>query len=150
MSVSLTAGAAVLPDNYETSDAYKDKTYQDLGILEDQYDLIEPINNLFPIISPNSKYDVYYPFFIKGSYKEVEDELNRRGMTDGMSIVPPTKIKAEKFLGYSSYGFNDVVASVDGRNVKAYMVAANAIMAGCTAELTPFCIAFVEAVSDPV
>lgn len=102
MSAALSAGAAVLPDNYETSNQYKDKTYQDFGILEDQYDLIEPINNLFPIISPNSKYDVYYPYFIKGSYQEVEKELNERGMTDGMSITPPTKIKAEKFLGYSS------------------------------------------------
>ena len=148
LSVSLTAGAAVLPDNYETSDEYKDKTYQDLGILEDQYDLIEPVNDLFPIISPNSKYDVYYPFFIKGSYKQVEDELNERGMTDGLSIVPPTKIKAEKFLGYSSYGFNDTIARIEGRDVKAYMVAANAIMAGCTPELTPFCIAFAQALEN--
>ena len=148
LSVSLTAGAAVLPDNYETSDEYKDKTYQDLGILEDQYDLIEPVNNLFPIISPNSQFDVYYPYFIKGSYQYVEKELNTRGMTDGMSITPPTKIKAEKFLGYSSYGFNDVVATVSGRPVKAYMVAANAIMAGCAPEHTPFCIAFTEALSN--
>ena len=146
LSVSLTAGAAVLPDNYEYD--YENTTYQDLGILEDQYDLIEPINNLFPIISPNSKYDKYFPFFYKGSNKQVEDYLNKEGMTDGLSIVPPTKIKAEKFLGYSSYGFTDTVATVDGRPVKAYMVAANAIMAGCTAELTPFCIAFTEALSD--
>lgn len=145
----LDIGAAVLPDNYETSDQYKDKTYQDLGILEDQYDLIEPINNLFPIISPNSKYDVYYPYFIKGSYQEVEKELNERGMTDGMSVTPPTKIKAEKFLGYSSYGFDQTVATVAGRPVKAYMVAANAIMAGCEPHHTPFCIAFVEALQDP-
>ncbi len=147
MSVSLTSGAAVLQDDYEYD--YKDISYQDLGILEDQYDLIEPVNNLFPIISPNSKYDVYYPYFIKGSYKEVEDELNERGMTDGMSIVPPTKIKAEKYLGYSSYGFNETVATVAGRPVKAYMVAANAIMAGCEPQHTPFCIAFTEALSDP-
>ncbi len=145
-SLSLTAGAAVLPDDYEYD--YENITYQDLGILEDQYDLIEPVNNLFPVISPNSRYDVYYPYFIKGSHEEVGEELKSRGMTDGMSIVPPTKIKAEKFLGYSAYGFNDVVATVDGRAVKAYMVAANAIMAGCTAELTPFCIAFTEALGD--
>ena len=147
-AVPLTAGAAVLQDGYEHEYEAQGKTYQSLGILEDQYDLIEPINNLFPIISPNSKYDKYYPFFIKGSYKKVEHDLNELGMTDGLSIVPPTKIKAEKFLGYSSYGFTDTVATVDGRPVKAYMVAANAIMAGCTAELTPFCIAFTEALSD--
>ncbi len=32
MSAALSAGAAVLPDNYETSEEYKDKTYQDLGM----------------------------------------------------------------------------------------------------------------------
>lgn len=144
--IPLTAGAAVLPDGYENE--YRNKTYQDLGILEDQYDLIEPVNNLFPVISPNSQYDVYDPYFIKGSYQYVENELKSRGMTDGLSIVPPTKIKAEKFLGYSSYGFNDTVATVNGKKVKAYMVAANAIMAGCTPELTPFCIAFAEALSN--
>lgn len=144
MSVSLTAGAAVLPDGYE--DQYENITYQDLGILEDQYDLIEPVNNLFPIISPSSKQDTHLLY--KGSYRQVENYLKDHNMTDGMSIVPPTKIKAEKFLGYSSYGFDETVATVDGRNVKAYMVAANAIMAGCAPEHTPFCVAFTEALSD--
>ena len=64
MSVSLTASAAVLPDNYESD--YP--SYQDLNILEDQYDLIEPVNNLFPIISPNSNYDTGTGNFYKGSY----------------------------------------------------------------------------------
>ncbi len=144
MSVSLTAGAAVLPDGYENE--YESITYQDLGILEDQYDLIEPVNNLFPIISPSSKHDTHLLY--KGSYQQVENYLKNHNMTDGMSIVPPTKIKAEKFLGYSSYGFDQTVATVNGRNVKAYMVAANAIMAGCAPEHTPFCVAFTEALSN--
>ena len=143
-TVSLTANAAALPDGYEND--YENISYQDLGILEDQYDLIEPVNNLFPIISPSSKQDTHLLY--KGSYKQVEDYLKNNGMTDGMSIVPPTKLKAEKFLGYSSYGFDQPVATVDGRTVKAYMVAANAIMAGCAPEHTPFCIAFTEALSN--
>ena len=151
LSVPLSASAAVLPDDYEESDEYKDKTYQDLGILEDQYDLIEPINNLFPIISPNSKHDEQKDrvCFYKGSYQQVEKYLKDNGMTDGLSITPPTKIKAEKFIGYSAYGYDDQVATVAGRPVKAYMVAANAIMAGCEPHHTPFCIAFVEALQDP-
>ena len=146
--IPLTAGAAVLQDGYEHEYEAQGKTYQSLGILEDQYDLIEPVNNRFPIISPNSQYDASYPPLFTGTYREVEAYLKEHGMTDGMSIVPPTKIKAEKFLGYSSYGYNDVVATVNGRQVKAYMVAANAIMAGCSAEHTPVCIAFAEALSD--
>ena len=145
---SLTARAAVLQDDYENEFEQQDKTYDSLGILEDQYDLIEPANNKYPIISPSSEYDQYYPPLFKGTYEEVEKYFKENGMTDGMPVVPPTKIKAEKFLGYSSYDFNDVVASVNGRQVKAYQVAANAIMAGCSAEHLPICIAFAEALGD--
>ncbi len=144
ISGSFTANAAVLPDGYEA----QGKTYQDLGILEDQYDLIEPENNRFPIISPSTKYDKSYPPLFIGTYGEVEEYFRQQGMTDGLPIVPPTKIKAEKFIGYSSYGYNDVVATVNGRKVKAYQIAANAIMAGCAPEHLPVCIAFVEALSD--
>ncbi len=143
---SLTAGAAVLPDGYEAD--YENKPYDSLGILEDQYDLIEPVNNRYPIISPSSEYDRVYPPLFVGTYEEVEDYFRTNGMSDGMPIVPPTKIKAEKFMGYSAYGFYDEVAKVNGRSVKAYQVAANAIMAGCSPEYTPVCIAFTQALED--
>lgn len=148
MSVSLSANAAVLKDGYEDEYEAQGKTYQSLGVLEDQYDLIEPENNRFPVISPSSKYDKSYPPLFIGTYGEVADYFKEQGMTDGLPVVPPTKIKAEKFIGYSSYGYNDVVATVNGRKVKAYQIAANAIMAGCSPEHLPICIAFVEALSD--
>ncbi|MBQ7565988.1 MAG: hypothetical protein IJT18_02610 [Oscillospiraceae bacterium] len=142
-----TAFAAVLPDGYEEDFEQRGVTYQSLGVLEDQYDLIEPANNLFPVISPRSGIDEH--LFFKGTYEQVENEFRSRGMTDGLPIIPPTKIKAEKFLGYSPYEFDSVVAVVDGNEVKAYQVAANAIMAGCAPEHLPVCIAFTEALSDP-
>lgn len=148
MSVALSANAAVLKDGYEDEYEAQGKTYQSLGVLEDQYDLIEPENNRFPIISPNSKYDKSYPPLFTGTYEQVEEYFRENGMTDGLPVVPPTKIKAEKFIGYSSYGYNDVVATVNGRKVKTYQIAANAIMAGCSPEHLPVCIAFVEALSD--
>ncbi|MDE7364474.1 MAG: hypothetical protein K2N27_06265 [Ruminococcus sp.] len=148
MSVALSANAAVLKDGYEDEYEAQGRTYQSLGVLEDQYDLIEPENNRFPIISPNSKYDKSYPPLFTGTYEQVEEYFRENGMTDGLPVVPPTKIKAEKFIGYSSYGYNDVVATVNGRKVKTYQIAANAIMAGCSPEHLPVCIAFVEALSD--
>ncbi len=148
MSVSLSANAATLKDGYEDEYEAKGTTYQILGVLEDQYDLIEPENNRFPIISPSSKYDKSYPPLFIGTYGEVEEYFKENGMTDGLPVVPPTKLKAEKFIGYSSYGYNDVVATVNGKKVKAYQIAANAIMAGCSPEHLPVCVAFVEALSD--
>ena len=148
MSVSPSANAAVLKDGYEDEYEAQGKTYQSLGVLEDQYDLIEPENNRFPVISPSSKYDKSYPPLFIGTYGEVENYFKEQGMTDGLPVVPPTKIKAEKFIGYSSYGYDDVVATINGRKVKAYQIAANAIMAGCSPEHLPVCVAFVEALSD--
>lgn len=148
MSVSLSANAAVLKDGYEDEYEAQGKTYQSLGVLEDQYDLIEPENNRFPVISPSSKYDKSYPPLFIGTYGQVEEYFKEQGMTDGLPVVPPTKIKAEKFIGYSSYGYNDVVAVVNGRKVKTYQIAANAIMAGCSPEHLPICVAFAEALSD--
>jgi len=148
MSVSLSANAAVLKDGYEDEYEAQGKTYQSLGVLEDQYDLIEPENNRFPVISPSSKYDKSYPPLFIGTYGEVEEYFKENSMTDGLPVVPPTKIKAEKFIGYSSYGYNDVVATVNGKKVKTYQIAANAIMAGCSPEHLPVCVAFVEALSD--
>ncbi len=148
MTIPFSADAAVLKDGYEDEYEAQGKTYQSLGILEDEYDKIEPENNRFPIISPSSKYDKSYPPLFTGTYEQVEEYFKENGMTDGLPIVPPTKIKAEKFIGYSSYGYNDVVATVNGRKVKTYQIAANAIMAGCSPEHLPVCIAFVEALSD--
>ena len=134
INCTLITNSAVLQDGYEDEYEAEGKTYQELGIMEDQYDLIEPENNRFPVISPNSKYDKSYPPFFIGTYEEVENYFSEQGMTDGLPVVPPTKLKAEKFIGYSSYGYDDVVATVNGRKVKTYMVAANAIMAGCSPE----------------
>ncbi len=148
LSVSLSANAAVLKDGYEDEYETQGKTYQSLGVLEDQYDLIEPENNRFPIISPSSKYDKSYPPLFIETYGEVENYFKEQGMTDGLPVVPPTKIKAEKFIGYSAYEYDDVVATINGKRVKAYQVAANAIMAGCSPEHLPVCIAFTEALSS--
>ncbi len=147
MTNFLTANAALL-DGYEDNYESEGKTYQSLGILEDQYDLIEPENNRFPVISPNSKYDKSYPPLFIGTYGEVETYFAEQNMTDGLPVVPPTKVKAEKFIGYSAYGYDDVIATVNGRKVKTYMVAANAIMAGCSPEHLPVCIAFTEALGN--
>jgi len=91
VTASVTVNAAVLPDGYEADS----KTYQEMGVLEDQYDLIEPMSNRFPIISPSSKFDKSYPPLFIGTYGEGEDYFSEQGMTDGLPVVPPTKIKAE-------------------------------------------------------
>ena len=61
-------------------------------------------------------------------------------MTDGLPVVPPTREKVEYYLQYTTYAATDIVNTRNGevqdvppanREILAYQVAVNAIMAGC-------------------
>ncbi|MBR3988280.1 MAG: starch-binding protein [Clostridia bacterium] len=143
MSVPLTVSA-----RYTDADIENKIQYHELNCREDDCDCLEPESNKFAVVSPvggNSSYDDY---ILVDTYQNVQKYFNEHGWTDGLPIVPPTWIKAEKFMRYTPYSDNDVVATVNGRNVTAYQVAVNAIMSGCSAEYLPVCIAFVEALGD--
>ncbi len=141
MSVSPTAGARYADDF--------DGTYDDLNCAEDDCDCLEPDNNRFAIVSPDSRSNTHNTIVFTGTYEQVLDYLNEKGQTDGLPVIPPTKLKAEKFMRYTPYDDNDVIAVVNGRQVTAYQVAANAIMSGSSAEYMPLCIAFTKALGNP-
>lgn len=140
MSVGITASAAYADDF--------NGTYDDLNCAEDDCDCLEPINNRFAIVSPSSKSNTHNSIVLTGTYQQVQDYLNENGQTDGLPVIPPTKLKAEKFMRYTSYNDNDVIATVNGRQVTAYQVAVNAIMSGSSAEYLPVCIAFTKALGN--
>ncbi len=140
MSVSITAQARYADDF--------DGTYDDLNCAEDDCDCLEPENNRFQIVSPSNNTNQHNTIVFTGTYQEVQNYFNTNGMTDGLPVIPPTKLKAEKFMRYTTYSDNDVVATVNGKDVTAYQVAVNAIMSGSSAEYLPVCIAFVQALGD--
>ena len=125
-----------------------DGSYEDLNCSEDDCDCLEPDNNRFKVVSPSSLTNSHDTVIFTGAYHEVLNYFNELGQTDGMPIVPPTKLKVEKFMRYTPYDDNDVVATLNGRQVTAYQVAVNAVMAGCFAEFMPVCIALVEAMGS--
>ncbi|MBQ2943733.1 MAG: hypothetical protein IJD93_03415 [Ruminococcus sp.] len=143
MSVPLTASA-----RYTDEDIENKISYHDLNCREDDCDCLEPENNKFAVVSPRSETNTYDDYILVDTYQNVQKYFDEQGWTDGLPIVPPTWIKAEKFMRYTPYADNDIVASVNDRSVTAYQVAANAIMSGCSAEYLPVCIAFVEALGD--
>lgn len=140
MSVPITANARYADDF--------NGTYDDLNCAEDDCDCLEPENNRFAIVSPSSKTDTYNTIVKTGTYEEVQKYFKDNGMTDGLPVIPPTWIKAEKFMRYTSHNDNDVIATVNGRQVTAYQVAVNAIMSGSSAEYMPLCIAFTKALGN--
>lgn len=142
---------AVMASSLSVSARYADDfsgSYEDLNCKEDDCDCLEPDSNRFKVVSPSSEVNTHDTVVFTGAYHEVLNYYYAQGQTDGMPIIPPTPLKLEKFMRYTPYDDNDVVATLNGREVTAYQVAVNAVMSGCFAEFMPVCIALVKAMES--
>lgn len=92
----------------------------------------------------------YDDIVFTGSHERVQQFYEVNEMSDGLTVVPPTREKVEYYLQYTTYNATDIVNTVNGkvqdvppanRKILAYHVAVNAIMAGCPPEYMPLCIA---------
>ncbi len=95
----------------------------------------------------------YDDIVFTGSHERCQQFYETNDMSDGLSIVPPTREKVEYYLQYTTYAADDIVNSRNGevqdvppanKTIYAYHVAANAIMAGCPPEYMPLCVAIVR------
>ena len=89
--------------------------------------------------------DVFY-----GTLEEIDGYFRDRGWTDGLPIVPPTFGKVQEFMQYSPVEWDRTVAVLppSHRNVTAWHVAVNAVMAGCRPEYMPILIAMTKGLGD--
>ena len=85
--------------------------------------------------------DVFY-----GTFDEVQAYFKEMNWTDGLPVVPPTFAKVSEFMKYTPYKWNDTIAVLPPahRDVKAWHVAVNAVMAGCKPEYMPVLIAMTK------
>ena len=125
-----------------------DGHYDDLLCAEDDCDCLEPDSNRFKVVSPCNLPNTGDAVVFTGAYDQVQAFFENAGQTDDLPIVPPTALKVEKFMRYTPYAADAVVATLNGRAATAYHVAANAVMSGCSADLMPVCIAMVKAMGD--
>ena len=125
-----------------------DGSYDDLNCSEDDCDCLEPDSNRFKVVSPSNFPDTGSTVVFTGAYDQVQAFFEDAGQTDGLPVVPPTPLKLEKFMQYTPYATNCVIATLNGRGVTAYHVAVNAVLSGCSADLMPICIAMVKAMDD--
>ena len=81
-----------------------------------------------------------------GTFDEVQAYFKGMNWTDGLPVVPPTFAKVDEFMKYTPYKWNDTVAVLPPahRDVKAWHVAVNAVMAGCKPEYMPILIAMTK------
>lgn len=86
-----------------------------------------------------------------GTIQEIDSFFVEMQWSDGLPFVPPTYEQACDYLEYTDYSWHQTVVLMPGsyRNVTAWHVAVNAIMAGCKPEHMPLLIAMTKAMAEP-
>jgi len=86
-----------------------------------------------------------------GSEDAAVEDLHRRGLTDGLPVVAPTPVRVAAAVAATGLPPDHLVALVPPMSGEATVevVAANAVMAGCRAELLPVVLAGVRAMCRP-
>ena len=86
----------------------------------------------------------------KGNLEEVNQFFFRRGWTDGLPIIPPTEEAISKFLKHGDFSGGEEIAILPPTNGRASArnVAANGVMAGCSAEMMPVLAAITQALGE--
>lgn len=87
----------------------------------------------------------------EGSFEEINELFRKKGLTDGLAIIPPSIEKVEEFLKYTDRSPDEEIAVLLPGNLRATpsTIAANGVMAGCRPEHMPILMAAVEAMADP-
>ncbi|MCC6534954.1 MAG: hypothetical protein IT531_20595 [Burkholderiales bacterium] len=81
--------------------------------------------------------------------RAVFDDMYRRGLTDGLPVIPPTEARVREMLVAAAAAADDLIAVVppEGGPATVEKLAINAVMAGCLPEYFPLVIAAVRAVT---
>lgn len=110
-------------------------------------DVKESSTNRSPEIGSGSQEEI----ISAGTFDEIIKSFQDKGLTDGLSIIPPTVERVEEFLKYTDRSPHDEIALLPPANLRATpsIIAANGVMAGCRPEHMPILIAAVEAIADP-
>ena len=82
----------------------------------------------------------------------LDDEFDKRGWSDGLPIVAPTRERVDAMLAYSDLPSDYGLGTMPPRQgiVTPEILAVNAVMAGCRSEYFPVVLAAVEAMLEPI
>lgn len=97
-----------------------------------------------------SAHESDFEVFVDPDIEKTNNDFYMRKMTDGLPIIPPTKVRVQKFLSYTDRKSEDVVAVLPPRQGKATVekIAINSVMAGCIPAFMPIVQKAVESVSQ--
>ncbi len=86
-----------------------------------------------------------------GTIDDIHRAFVANGWSDGLAIIPPTRARVEAFLAVTGHDPWRVLGTArpSGRDVTVWVIAVNAVMAGCAPEHLPVLLAIAEALLDP-
>jgi hypothetical protein len=85
-----------------------------------------------------------------GGVEDPHESIDRRGLTDGLPVVPPTPARVITMLDHTSRHPQDVIGILPpyDRPATVEKVAINAVMAGCPPKALPIVLAALDAVCE--
>lgn len=145
-----TREAVGVPIRYESFD-YPPNSI-DEAVLDSKVE--NAINNLIRPLTNNElvegmvKLDEQSEIIFNGNFTESHEYYYKKGLTDGLPIVPPTRELVNEMLKGTSHKPSEIVTETmwpEGYKVTVEKVAINGVMAGCKKEHLPILLAAVEA-----
>jgi hypothetical protein len=88
---------------------------------------------------------------LSGDLDEINDSFHERGMTDGLPIIPPTRLRVQQMLAGVDRDPDEILGEFPPafHQTTIAMLAVNAVMAGCKPEYMPVVVAAIEAILEP-
>ena len=88
-------------------------------------------------------------FRVRSDHRAVFGDMYRRGFTDGLPVIPPTREAVEEMIDYAGLDPAEVIGLIppDDEPLTVAKAAINAVMAGCLPEYFAVVIAAVKAVT---
>ncbi|WP_414469838.1 hypothetical protein [Methanobacterium sp. ACI-7] len=89
--------------------------------------------------------------YIEPDAEKISYELYMKKQTDGLPIIPPTGERVRKFIDFSSFEKDDLIAVLPPRSGKATVekIAINSVMAGCIPQFMPIIQHSIKAIESP-
>lgn len=80
-----------------------------------------------------------FEVFTDPDVEKISNDFYMKNQTDGLPIIPPTKVRVNKFLKYSDLKSNEIIAVLPPKRGKATLekIAINSVMAGCLPSFMP-------------
>jgi hypothetical protein len=87
----------------------------------------------------------------RDAFSEINDLFHKRGWTDGLPIIPPTKERVQEMLKGTDLSPEHPVGIIELMKGQATVekIAVNAVMAGCRPEYMPVLMAAVQGIAEP-